>query len=435
MEHTAYTAPPTASAKGGIRRLEWITVTVGIFIHTGAVFPLLMQGADGILDDAERAKLRLLYLPIYALSFALLAARPGLLIKAGLRNIPMLLLLMLPVLSSLWSISPALSLRRSVALVLSMGVAFLLATRFTPRQQIIVIGTAIGAALVLSLGAGIAWPSLAFTPEDGTMRGVFFNKNVFGWMSVLLIIAGIAARHDVAASLRRAGTGMVVLGWTGCLLSTSMTSFFAGVAAVGFSQAVVMIARRRGIVRLVFQFGIILGLVLLCVLFILGFVPLLEALGRDVTFTGRTPLWGMLDTEIAQHPVLGQGYGAFWSPGNLTMWEIWETLGWEPPHAHNGYRDVLLGTGVVGLALFALVTLRAIHQTIALTVTAPREGWLWCIVLILSVLVMNLTESNMLMQNDIIWILFSTAVLTGSYSHAEARRSKPHFMRVAASAT
>jgi exopolysaccharide production protein ExoQ len=87
------------------------------------------------------------------------------------------------------------------------------------------------------------------------------------------------------------------------------------------------------------------------------------------------------------------------------------------------------------LALFALVTLRAIHQTIALTVTAPRDGWLWCIVLILSVLVMNLTESNMLMQNDIIWILFSTAVLTGSYNHAEARRSKPHFMRVSASAT
>lgn len=435
MEHMPYIAEPPAPARVGLRRLEWVTVTVGLFINSGAVFPLLMQGADGILDDAERAQLRVIYLPIYALCFGLLAIRPRSLIKAGVRNLPLLLLLVLPLVSTLWSMGPSLSMRRAVALILSMGLAFLLATRFTPREQIIVVGWAVGATIVMSFIAGVAWPSLAFTPYDGTMRGVFFNKNVFGWMSVILIIAGIAARHDVTTRLRRAGMIMLVLGWTGCLLSGSMTSLFAAVTAVLISQAVLMIARRQGIARLVFQFGIILGIVVLSVFIAFGFVPLLDALGKDVTLTGRTPLWALLDIEIAKHPILGQGYGAFWSPNNLTMWKIWETLRWGPPHAHSGYRDLLLSIGVVGLGLFAVVTVRAVHQAIALTAQAPRDGWLWCVVLILSVLVMNLTESNILMQNDMIWILFSTAVLSASYNHAEARRSLPRFMHLATSAT
>ena len=435
MGITSNKAPAAVSPQRGVRRLEWFTVALGLLVHSGAVFPLLMQGADGVLDDPERAKLRLLYLPVYGLSFALLAMRPRAVIKAGLRNLPMMLLLILPIISILWSMSPSLSLRRAVALILSMGFVFLFATRFTPRQQIVAVGWVLGSTIVLSLIAAVAWPSLAYMPDDGAMRGVFYNKNVFGWISAVLIIAGIAGRQDDSPRMRQLGTAMLLLGWTGCLLSTSMTSLFMALSAVGISQIVLMLIRRKGISRLVLQLGIILSLVLLGLVFSNGMAPVLDALGRDATLTGRIPLWSLIDVEITKHPIVGYGYGAFWSSGNLAMWNIWEAIGWQAPHAHSGYRDLLLGIGIVGLCVFAVVALQAITQSLALCAIAPQDGWLWSAVLILSVLIMNLTETTLLVQNDIAWVLFSTAVLTTSYHYARMRQPLPRFLRVAHAAT
>lgn len=435
MENTSYKTATAPSPQRGVRKLEWFTIVLGLLVHSGAIFPLLMQGADGVLDDPERAKLRLLYLPVYGLSFALLAMQPRAVIKAGLRNLPMLLLLVLPLISILWSISPSLSLRRAVALLLSMGFVFLFATRFTPRQQIIAIGWVLGGTVVLSLITVVAWPSLAFMPDDGAMRGVFYNKNVFGWISAVVVIAGIAWRQDGYLRMRQLGMVMLLFGWVGCLLSSSVTSLFMALAAVGMSQIVLMLIRRKGFSRLVLQLGIVLSLVLLGLVFSNGMAPVLEALGRDTTLTGRIPLWSLIDLEIAKHPIFGHGYGAFWSPGNLAMWDIWETIGWQAPHAHNGYRDLLLGIGIVGICVFAVVALRALAQSLTLCAKAPQDGWLWPVVLILSVLIMNLTETTLLVQNDIAWTLFSTAVLTASYRYAETRKPLARFLRIAHAAT
>ena len=84
-------AQPVTATQTNLRRLEWFTVALGLLVHSGALFPLFMMGADGHLDDAERAKLRLLYLPVYALSFALIAARPKRVLVAIMQNVPMLL--------------------------------------------------------------------------------------------------------------------------------------------------------------------------------------------------------------------------------------------------------------------------------------------------------------------------------------------------------
>ena len=64
-----------------------------------------MTGPDGMLGDAERAKLRLLSLPVYAVSLALLARRPGPLIAALSRNVIFLAVCFLPGLSVLWSVA------------------------------------------------------------------------------------------------------------------------------------------------------------------------------------------------------------------------------------------------------------------------------------------------------------------------------------------
>ena len=69
--------------------------------------------------------------------------------------------------------------------------------------------------------------------------------------------------------------------------------------------------------------------------------------GRDETLSGRTLIWPIVLDAIWQKPFLGYGYVAatadFMRP-YLVSW-----VGTAAVNAHNGYLDVLLGTGLVGL--------------------------------------------------------------------------------------
>lgn len=77
------------------------------------------------------------------------------------------------------------------------------------------------------------------------------------------------------------------------------------------------------------------------------------AMGRteDVgSLTGRLPLWEELGTAIKKRPVFGHGYLAYWEKERIEY--LSDILGWEIPHGHNMYLDLLLDGGVVGLSLF-----------------------------------------------------------------------------------
>lgn len=418
-----------------LRRAEWLGVAAGVLVLSGAIFPLLLSEPDGSLTDAARSQLRLLSLPAYSFSLLLVAVRPAPILRAAQRNVPLFVLILLPLISILWSIGPSITLRRAIALVMSMAVAYVLATRFTPRRQVVVLGVVLGGATLLSILAGVVMPGLAFMPGEGALRGVFIHKNVLGWISCFTVAVGLAARTDPSRRMRRGGLLLVLSGAAGVLLSTSATSLLAALTAAATFRVVPAITRRRGIERLAMVFGLMVLTVLLIGGLALSYGAILEALGKDPTLTGRVQLWQSVDPEIARRPVLGFGYGAFWSEGNATAWRIWEALGWQAPHAHNGYRDLMLGVGLVGLVLFVIVTARGLSQGLALCTEAPGEAWTLPVSFITISLVLNLTESTILMQNDLMWVLFATAVVGISYRHAELRQGLPRQIRLAITAT
>jgi len=70
-----------------------------------------------------------------------------------------------------------------------------------------------------------------------------------------------------------------------------------------------------------------------------------SALGRDGTFTGRTDIWGELVPYVQSRPLLGCGFGGFWTPEMRVKHII--------SQAHNGYLEVLMEVGAVGLLLIA----------------------------------------------------------------------------------
>jgi len=76
-----------------------------------------------------------------------------------------------------------------------------------------------------------------------------------------------------------------------------------------------------------------------------------EKLGRNPNLTGRTEIWATL-LSVRINPVFGTGYETFWL-GPRLQW-IWEQRG-HINEAHNGYLDVYLNLGFVGLSLLLLL--------------------------------------------------------------------------------
>jgi exopolysaccharide production protein ExoQ len=76
--------------------------------------------------------------------------------------------------------------------------------------------------------------------------------------------------------------------------------------------------------------------------------PLVEALGRNMTFTGRTDIWAQI-TSTTVNPLIGAGYWNFWGgPGGRAITRAMNT---PVPNAHCGYLDIYLDGGFVGLFL------------------------------------------------------------------------------------
>ena len=73
---------------------------------------------------------------------------------------------------------------------------------------------------------------------------------------------------------------------------------------------------------------------------------LASEIGRDPTFTGRTTIWNaVLSTHT--NPLFGTGYDSFWLGPRLQ--QVWNQTGPGINEAHNGYLDIYLNLGLVGL--------------------------------------------------------------------------------------
>jgi O-antigen ligase len=91
---------------------------------------------------------------------------------------------------------------------------------------------------------------------------------------------------------------------------------------------------------------IVLGVSVLAFAAFLAFSDdLVTVVGRDTTFTGRTYIWPIVLDAVWQRPLLGFGYYA--ATADFIRPLLLGGVG--AADAHNGYLDVLLGTGIVGL--------------------------------------------------------------------------------------
>jgi exopolysaccharide production protein ExoQ len=76
-----------------------------------------------------------------------------------------------------------------------------------------------------------------------------------------------------------------------------------------------------------------------------------EGLGRDMTLTTRTDVWPVL-LQLQDNPLTGAGFATFWAGWRQEL--VWSRLG-TFIQAHNGYLDVYLNGGLVGVVMLVIL--------------------------------------------------------------------------------
>lgn len=91
---------------------------------------------------------------------------------------------------------------------------------------------------------------------------------------------------------------------------------------------------------------------------------IVEKLGKNMTLTGRTYIWTHVVDAINKYPLFGYGYRGFWQEWRGVddpSFNVRTPSGFKAMHAHNGFLDMGLDFGWIGLTLFSLSLLVNIY--------------------------------------------------------------------------
>jgi O-antigen ligase len=135
-----------------------------------------------------------------------------------------------------------------------------------------------------------------------------------------------------------------------------------------------------------------------------------SALGKDPTLTGRTPMWLAVIDMIERRPLLGYGYSAFWGGLESASAPVLLRLGWNTPHAHNGFLDILLQLGAVGMIVFLFALFTAAREGVRLVRKDHGTVALWPLLFLSFLVLYNITETTVLQQNNVYWSLYAATV-------------------------
>jgi exopolysaccharide production protein ExoQ len=351
--------------RDGISRALWIP-TLWVMIISSR--PLSMwAGFGGGTSTMEGSPLDALFF------FTLIIAALVVLSRRGLnwpllisQNWPVFLFYFYLLFSVLWANSPPVSFKRWFKEFGNIAVLLVILTEQNPQQALRAVFVRCAYLMLpLSLVFIRYFPSMgryySSHGGEGEFTGVAMQKNSLG---ALVLICGLIVLWDWLELRREQKNspkmrkhtylhwGLLLIGvylFYMCNSATSMVCFGIGVLIIA--------ATRLPLLRKRLQMLGVVAILAVCSLWLLNQISgidenIVEGLGRNMTFTGRTDVWREL-LNLNTDPVFGVGFMSFWDDmqyrAKLPYWVAFS--------AHNGYLEEYLAGGWAGIFFLVLMLL------------------------------------------------------------------------------
>jgi exopolysaccharide production protein ExoQ len=396
----------------------WLAIVcsraVGQWLHMGAPIDTVGQVMDGSPVD------RLVYAILLGAGVMVLVTRAPQVGRLLRDNGPIVFFFLFCALTLLWSDFPGIAFKRWIK---ASGDVVMVLVVLTERDRIVAVKRLLARLAFVLVPLSILF--IKYYPELGRQyglwngqpiyTGVTTNKNTLGvtclcfGLGALWSFVALYKDREAAGRTRRMLAHGVILGMVLRLfqLMNSMTSLscFLMASVLLLATNLRLVRRRPAILHL--AIAAMLG-ISFSVLFLDISPDVLYAMGRNPTLTERTDLWGVLLSH-AQNPLLGTGFESFWLGPRLQ--EIWRVEPWRPNEAHNGYLEIYLNLGWIGVA-FLTVVIAAGYRTVFRAWRANDPAGSLRLAYFFAGLVFNFTEAAFFKMQAAAWIFFLFAIVS-----------------------
>jgi O-antigen ligase len=155
-----------------------------------------------------------------------------------------------------------------------------------------------------------------------------------------------------------------------------------------------------------------------------------QAIGRNADLTGRTDIWALV-IPMAPNALVGAGFESFWlGPRLLKAWAAFPYL--RLNEAHNGYLEVYLNLGLVGVGLVALILIAGYRRAVAAFRIDSTSASLMLALVVCSV-IYSYTEAGFRML-DLTWCFPLLAMFAATRISGLRRIARPDSTHSGASA-
>lgn len=397
--------------------VEYAFTVLCLLHYSGGPLPVLISGGinEGEAQSSggvDNSLILVVFFLTYVLFFFLLVARWKKVVYVLSKDRFIWALLGLVVLSILWSINPSKTISRIIALTGTTMFGLYLATRYTMKEQLKLLTWTFGIAVVLSFVFAVALPKFGIMGglHAGNWRGIYYHKNGLG------LLMGLSTIIFFVQSLDARKKRWIV--WSGCSLSVILLLLSTAKSSLTNCIIVLAICLTCHILRWNYDWMIpgFTGVATLggslYIWLTNNLETLLGSIGKDTSLTGRADIWPLVLNAIGKRPLQGYGFGAFWGAWNSEASKIWYASGWPVPNSHNGFLDVLLQLGILGFLLFALSFFVILIKSLLCIRHTTTSTWLWPLVFLSYMLLVNLGESTLMNQNDLFWVLYVAIAYT-----------------------
>jgi exopolysaccharide production protein ExoQ len=396
------------------------------------------MGDEG--GDAEGSSLdRIVLMGILLLGLLVLASRRLPWSSIVRRNSWLFVLVGYALVSTLWSDLPFISIRRWARELIAVVMALVVLTEQDPRQGVETVLRRTTYLLIpysLLLIKYFPQYGVEYGRWDGELMwlGVTVQKNGLGricLISIFFLVWALlrrrrgrekpASRYQTPAELLLAVAAFWLLigGGVGAYSATAVAALIAGLIMLfslqwaGKRNSNVVCWFWVAAIVAAFVFGAVLPLVAAG-----GSVDsvVTGALGRNQTLTGRTDIWAKLVPYFELRPILGYGFGGFWTAAT-------QAVAYGIKEAHNGYLASFLELGIIGVLLIGAFLWSVVRRS-QRALAYDADFAMLCLCFVLMLVIHNISEAsiNSFQRHLTATLLFISVAVSAAFPKKSRQR-------------
>ena len=215
--------------------------------------------------------------------------------------------------------------------------------------------------IALTILAGVGYMGEGETTH--VARGIHLSRSsMIIYLNFCIFIYGYFLIYNKKSYKERYIT-IVMLALSIMLIIFSRSS--TGIVTISLFVPLLLIAKSRRASKLAIKTVIILGIALPIIDFSSPFINsiVMSIFNKTLTFSGRRYIWDYALDKLTNNPILGNGFN---STGYLLSKEVIPIYERVASHTHNGFLELFLQNGLIGLILVVIILLIAFRYTFKL---------------------------------------------------------------------